>query len=359
MRETDRWAFRESGGDSRVRRAVIALTSPRPIWSIPSKYVSVIREAFGSEWDVVQVSAPISSDGDGAGRCDAAEEAAHGAEVYFGWGVPSGVVRAAGEALRWVHSAAAGVGGSITSELRSSRALLTNSRVVHAEPVAEWVLAAILFCARGFLWAAAAKAEHRWAKPELASLNTPIRELSELRVGIIGMGGIGRAAARRCSAVGMHVSGVRRSPSGRLPRGVRWIGGPGDLLEMARRSDVLVIAAPHTAETRGLVDERILAALPPGAYILNVARGALLDEEALLVHLNSGHLGGCVLDVFATEPLPKDHPFWDHPKVFATPHVSGVSLRFWEREVELITDNINRYLRGIRLKNVVNIKAGY
>jgi len=307
----------------------------------------------------VQVSAPTSSDGDGAGRCIAAEQAAQDAEVYLGWGVPSGVIRAAGGALRWVHSAAAGVGGSITPELRSSGALLTNSRAVHAEPIAEWVLAAIGFCARGFLAAVAAQAEHRWAKAELASWDTPIRELSELRVGIIGLGGIGRSVASRCSKMGMHVSALRRNRSRRPPKGVSWIGGPGNLLEMAHRSDVLVIAAPHTAETRGLVDERVLAALPAGSYVLNVARGALLDEEALLMHLNSGHLGGCVLDVFATEPLSKDHPFWDHPRVFITPHVSGVSLRFWEREVRLITDNISRYLRGIRLKNVVNITAGY
>jgi phosphoglycerate dehydrogenase-like enzyme len=128
---------------------------------------------------------------------------------------------------------------------------------------------------------------------------------------------------------------------------------------MSRQIDVLIVAAPHTTETRGIVDESVLAALPEGAYVLNVARGALLDEEALLVHLNSGRLGGCVLDVFATEPLPEDHPFWAHPRVLVTPHVSCVSLHFWKREVELITDNISRYLRGIRLRNVVNLAAGY
>ncbi|UCG85130.1 MAG: D-2-hydroxyacid dehydrogenase [Gemmatimonadota bacterium] len=342
-----------------MRRAVVSLTSLRPIWSIPATHVSLIREAFGAGWDVVQVSTPISSDGDGAVRCTVAEQAARGAEVYIGWGVPTGVIEAAGKALRWVHTAAAGVGGSITAELRSSGALLTNSRGVHAEPIAEWVLTAIGLCARGFLGTVAAQAEHRWAKTELASLDTPIRELSDLRVGLIGLGGIGRAVARRCSAVGMHVSAVRHTRSRRRPKGVRWVGGPGDLLEMVQRSDVLVIAAPHTSETRSLVDEQVLAALPVGAYVLNVARGALLDEEALLVHLDRGHLGGCVLDVFATEPLPADHPFWDHPKVLVSPHVSGVSSHFWEREVELITENISRYLRGMPMKNVVNLTAGY
>jgi phosphoglycerate dehydrogenase-like enzyme len=341
-----------------VRRAVVSLTSPRSIWSIPSECVSEIRQAFGDGWDVIQVASPVSSDGDGAGKSIEAEQAAKGAEVYFGWGVPEDVIRTACGHLRWVHTAAAGVGGSISPELESSGALLTNSRAVHAEPVAEWVLAAIGFCARGFMEAMAAQAKHRWAKAHLAALDTPIRELRDLRVGIIGLGGIGRAVARRCDALGMHVSAVRRAPA-RRSRGVHWVGGPDDLLEMSRRIDVLVIAAPHTAETTGMVGEPVLAALHEGAYVLNVARGALLDEEALLVHLNSGRLGGCVLDVFATEPLPEDHPFWDHPRVFVTPHVSGVSLHFWEREVELITDNISRYLRGKRLRNVVNLAAGY
>jgi phosphoglycerate dehydrogenase-like enzyme len=342
-----------------VRRAVVNLTSLRPIWSIPPERVSVIREAFGSGWEVEHVTVPTSSDGDGSGGSSEAAQAAVGAEVYFGWGISEEVIIAAGESLGWVHTAAAGVGGSLTPALRASGALITNSREVHATPIAEWVLAAIGFCARGFLPAVAAQGEHRWAKAELASLDTPIRELCDLRVGIIGYGGIGRAVARRCSALGMQVRAVRRNPALPLPAGVLWMGGPGDILELAGQSDVLVIAAPHTSETRKLVDAAVLGSMPPGSYVLNVARGALLDEAALLVHLSSGHVAGCVLDVFATEPLPAEHPFWDHPNVFVTPHVSGVSRNFWDREVGLITDNIKRYVQGAPLKNVVNLAAGY
>jgi phosphoglycerate dehydrogenase-like enzyme len=280
-------------------------------------------------------------------------------EVYFGWGISGDVISAAGNTLGWVHTAAAGVGGSLTPELRSSGAIITNSRAIHATPIAEWVLAAISFCARGFLTAVAAQGDHRWAKAELASLDTPIRELSDLRVGIIGFGGIGQAVARRCHVNGMQVRAVRRNPARNCGESVQWVGGPDDLLELASLSDVLVIAAPYTSETRRLVDASVLGSMPAGSYLLNVARGALLDEEALLVHLNSGQLAGCVLDVCDTEPLPADHPFWAHPKVFVTPHVSGVSHHFWDREVGLITDNVKRYLQGTRLKNVVNLVAGY
>ena len=342
-----------------MRRAVVDLTSLRPIWSIPPNRVSVIREAFGNGWEVLAVSEPTASDGDGAGGTAAAVRAAEGAEVYVGWGVSPDVIRAAGEQLRWVHTAAAGVGGSITPELRSSGAVITNSRVVLGEPIADWVVAAIGFCASAFHAVVAAQNERRWAKAELTSLNTPVRELRDLNVGIIGAGGIGRAVAKRCHALGMYVSAIRRDPAKRRPKGVRWVGSPGDLPEMARQSDVLVIAAPYTAETYRIVDESVLVRLPDGAYVINIARGALLDEDALLVHLNNGHLAGAVLDVFAKEPLAEDHPFWSHPRVLVTPHVSGVSHRFWERETELIVDNIGRYLQGKRLRNLVNLTTGY
>ncbi len=157
----------------------------------------------------------------------------------------------------------------------------------------------------------------------------------------------------------MTVRAVRRHPRKVRTSNVVWLGGPGDLPDLARQSDVLVIAVPHTRETVKLVDESVLAQLPRGAYVLNVARGAVLDEEAVVSHLDSGHLAGCVLDVCGTEPLPEDHEFWHNPKVFVTPHVSGVSHRFWKREMALIVENIDCYRNGDRLRNVVDTESGY
>ena len=137
------------------------------------------------------------------------------------------------------------------------------------------------------------------------------------------------------------------------------MGGANELQQLASRSDVFVLTVPHTRETAKLVDERVLSALPRGAYLMNVSRGGLVDEDALLALLDNGHLGGCTLDVFSKEPLPPDHPFWTHPKVLITPHVSAVSHRYWEREVALMTENIGRYLRKKPLRNVVNFEAGY
>jgi phosphoglycerate dehydrogenase-like enzyme len=337
---------------------VIDLISPRPVWQVPAETVNAIRDALGPGWDVVEVRSPAVSDGDGALGSDEAVRAAHGAELYMGWGVPVGVARSAAGTLRWAHSAAAGVRGSLSPEFRATGAALTSSRGLYAEPMADWVLAAIAFFARGFCHAVRAQREHRWAKDDFTDGTVRTRELADVRVGVVGLGGVGRAVARRCHALGMEVRAIRRRPGRRPPRGVRWVGGPDDLARLARESDVLVLATPHTPDTERLVDDRLLAELPEGALIVNVARGVLIDEAAVLRHLD-GRLGGCAFDAFADEPLPDRHPFWDHPRVLVTPHVSGVSARYWEREQALIVENVRRYLAGKRLRNLVNPRVGY
>jgi phosphoglycerate dehydrogenase-like enzyme len=342
-----------------MRRAVVDLASTRPVWSAPASVTRAVRRAFGRDWRVATVRALASSDGDGGAGSMAAITAAAGAEVYIGWGIPREVVAAAGDTLRWAHSAAAGVGASITPQLRATGARLTNSRGVHAEPVADWVLAAIGFCLRGLHEAVAAQREGRWAKDPFTDGRVPVREFGGTRVGLIGLGGIGRAVAARCGALGMPVSAVRHSPARRRPRGVQWVGSPRQVRTLARRSDVLVVAAPHTAHTRGVVDATVLAALPRGAFVINVARGELVDEDALLAALDRGHVAGAALDVFGREPLPGNHRFWRHPRVLVSPHVSGVSDRFWARETDLLVENIHRYRAGRRLRNLVDPDRGY
>ena len=343
----------------RMRRAVIDLTSTQPVWSVPDSVVRRIARAFGRGWEVVAVTEASPSDGDGAGGSAAGVRAAAGAEAYLGWGVAPAVVAASRSALRWAHTAAAGAGGSITPAFVATRAVLTNSRGILAEPMADWAVAAIGFCLRGFHEAVAAQRARRWAKPAFTDGSVPVRELAGTRIGIVGLGGIGAAVARRCARLGMEVRGVRRRPERRRPAGVRWVGGPNDLSRLARMSDILVITAPHTGATRRVVDGAVLDALPPGAFVLNLSRGALLDEDALLARLEAGRIRGCVLDVLSEEPPPAHHPFWEHPRVLLTPHVSGVSQRFWERESALILENVRRYRAGRRLRNVVDLHAGY
>jgi phosphoglycerate dehydrogenase-like enzyme len=251
------------------------------------------------------------------------------------------------------------VSAGLAAALRGSGIRFTNSAGVHAEPIADWVLAAIAYFAKGLDYTVRAQAERRWIQSAFGDRTIRVRELAELRLGIIGLGGLGSAVARRALALGMRVAGIRRRPDRGGPPGMSWVGGGTDLGRLAAESDVLVIAAPRTPETDGAVGRATLERLPAGAVVVNVSRGALLDERALLDRLDSGALRGAALDVFATEPLPPDHPLWAHSRVLVSPHVSPVTDRFWEREAALMVDNIRRYLAGTPLANLVDLEAGY
>ncbi|HEV8398385.1 MAG TPA: NAD(P)-dependent oxidoreductase [Gemmatimonadales bacterium] len=321
--------------------------------------MAAIRAALGNGWEVVEVQVPAASDGDGGSGSLESIAATRGAEIYLGYGVPSGVVDAGRPTLRWVHTGTAGVGSSLP-QLRGTEIVLTNSAGIHAEPIADWVIAAIAYFARGLDHMLDAQALGRWAKDEFTDLSLPVRELRDLRVGILGLGGIGGAVARRALALGMSVASVRRHATrGGGEPGIRWVGPLDELPRLAAESDCLVIAAPHTGATAGVVSRRVLERLPRHAIVVNVSRGSLLDEAALLELIDAGQLRGAALDVFGMEPLPADHPFWGHPRVLVSPHVSAVTHRFWERETALILENIKRYLAGARLVNVVDLEAGY
>ena len=340
------------------RRLILDLRTQRPVWRVGPEVVAAVQQALGTGWDLIEIAAPVSSDGDGGGGSPEAVAAAQGAEVYIGFGVPPGVVAAGRDTLRWVHSCTAGIGVSLAT-LRGSGIRLTNSAAIHAEPIADWVIAALAHFAKGFDHVVRAQAARQWIQGAYGERTIRVRELADIRVGILGLGGIGTAVARRALALGMRVAGIRRHAERGGPVGVAWVGGRMDLARLAAESDALVIAAPRTAETDAAVGREVLARLPAGAVVINVSRGALLDEQALLERLDAGALRGAALDVFATEPLPPEHPLWTHPRVLVSPHISPVTDRFWERESGLILENIRRYLAGSSLVNQVDLDAGY
>ena len=337
------------------RRLVVDLASPHAAWRVPPSTVATIRAALGPGWAVVEVPAPTPADGPGTPEAMAA---ARGAEIYLGHVVPADVAKAGRGTLRWAHTVTAGVAPSLP-HLAGTGIVLTNSAAIHAEPIADWTLAAIAYFARGLDRMREFQAAGRWAWAEFTGFEVPVREFGELRLGVFGLGGIGGAIARRGVALGMSVAGVRRRPARGGPTGVRWVGGLGDLPRLAAESDCFVIAAPHTAETRGAVSRAVLERLPPDAVVVNVSRGTLLDETALLDALDASRLRGAALDVFDAEPLPAGHAFWRHPRVLVSPHVAAVTARFWERETGLIVENIRRYLAGSPLANTVDPEAGY
>jgi phosphoglycerate dehydrogenase-like enzyme len=342
-----------------ARRFVIDMYSSRfPLWCMPEEHTERVRSALPSDWELVRVTEEADGAGDGTPRrTPALLEALRDAEVYVGFGIPREVFTQSAR-IRWVHSGAAGVGGSLFREMLESDVIFTNSAGTHGVPMAEHAIAMMFYLARALDHAEAGRRLRRWNRDPIAGSPGPVRELTDSVVAVIGYGGIGRQVGRRAAGLGMRVWAVKRRPQGDFPE-VERLFGPADLHEALAGSDYVVLTVPHTPETDGLIGAAELAAMRPGAVLVNLARGSLVDEEALIAALQSGSIRGAGLDVYREEPLPAGSRLWELDNVCLTPHVGGVSPRFWERETELIIENTQRYLAGEPLLNVVNKLAGY
>ncbi|MHB8673666.1 MAG: D-2-hydroxyacid dehydrogenase [Candidatus Limnocylindrales bacterium] len=254
--------------------------------------------------------------------------------------------------LRWVHSASAGVERVLTPAGRDRGLVITNARGVFSEPIAEYVLMMILAVSRRLPQLLELQRERTWQPLEGA-------EMRDVTVGIVGLGSIGRAVADLASAFGCRVVATRRRGEGGEDHGPARILGPDGLAELLAESDFIVLAAPLTAETESLIDAEALARVKPGAWLINVARGRLVDERALVRALREGPLGGAVLDTFRDEPLPPGSPFYDLANVIVTPHTAWSTGRVLDRSVELFCDNLRRYAAGEPLHNAVDPTVGY
>lgn len=329
-------------------------------WTLTRAAEERIRAEAPPDWQIHFVRAQTSSDGDGPrGSSDEVMKAIVDADVYLGFGIPRALFLAA-KRLRWVHSAAAGVGNALYDEMRLADVPLTNSAGVHAIPIAEYVVASILFFFRGLDIAVHQQRRCEWNKQPFVSEQSPLREIAGARVLIVGAGGIGSETARRLSALGAECVGVRRRAQLGAPAGFAEVIGFDAIDVELPRADAVILSAPLTDETRGLLDARRMHLLRPNAILVNVARGALLDEEALIERLRTGQLRGAALDVFQEEPLASNSPLWQLRSVLVSPHVSPVSPgRFWTRELDLFLDNWHRFVRGDSLRNLVDKRAGY
>jgi len=270
-------------------------------------------------------------------------------EIIAGWGFPSGLLARAGR-LRWFHKLAAGVDDVVLSGALPAGVILTRTDGrVFAGRMAEYVLAYILAFCQGIRRCLAQQQTHKW-EPFLTRL------AAGSTVGVAGVGDIGREVARKAAALGMRVVGWRRSP-GPVEGIEKMYFGPDQFHAFLGEADFVVVVLPLTAATRGLFDAAAFAAMRPGAYLINVGRGPIVDEQALLDALRSGRLAGAALDVFAEEPLPPSHPLWDMENVFVTPHLSGLALP--EEVCQPFLDNLDRYLRGKPLDKQVALEQGY
>jgi phosphoglycerate dehydrogenase-like enzyme len=345
---------------TRPRRLVVDLAATSRNWALPPEGIARIRAATPTGWEVVIATSATSSDGDG-GRTASPEvlETIRDAEVYFGFGITRDAFAAA-PALRWIHSASAGVRSILFQEVKERDILLTNSAGIMGPPIADQVLAGILHFTRGLDIALDQQRRAEWNKAPFVNEGSPIRELAESEALIVGTGGIGSAVAVRLAAFGCRCVGVRRRPELGAPNGFERVIGLEQIDEALPGADILVLATPQTPLTEGLLTAARMDCLPRTAIVVNVARGALLDEGALTARLEAGRLRGAVLDVFQHEPLPPSSALWRLRNVLITPHVSAVSPRiFWQRELELFLDNWARYRDGRPLRNHVDKEAGY
>jgi phosphoglycerate dehydrogenase-like enzyme len=303
---------------------------------------------------------PADHRGDPAFRRDAEAEARwrallDRAEVLFG--VPGDTAEGLAEAvtglprLRWVHATSAGAGEQVRKAGLPAEALkrvtVTTSSGVHAVPLAEFSILGLLAMAKELPRLVEDQRARAW--PEV---HRPLRELAGQTLFLVGLGEIGREVARLGRALGMRTVGFRRT-QGPPPDHVDEVHGPERLPELAGRADAMVVSLPLTDQTAGLVDRATIERLPASCIFVNVGRGGVVDEPALVEALREGRIAGAVLDVFATEPLPEDSPLWALPNVLVTPHAAALSARENERIVELFTDNLRRYLDGRPLRNVV------
>jgi phosphoglycerate dehydrogenase-like enzyme len=260
--------------------------------------------------------------------------------------------------LRWLHCSGHAVGHFPLTELAARGIVVTNSRGIQAVPIAEHVMACLLALARKLPQTLRDQQERAWRPNALTGEASPWL-LADRTLGVIGVGTLGEAIAVRGRAFGMRVIGMRRNPTREVPVAFDEVVGPADRDRLLLAADVIVVAAPLTAETRQLLDAPAIAAMKPGAIVINVARGELIDEAALAEALESGRLGGAALDVFAKEPLPSDSPLWSLPNVIISPHNSGFRTGHFDAVIDLFAENLKRFERGVGLLNVVDLQTGY
>lgn len=280
--------------------------------------------------------------------------ALEGADALLLWDFFSGALRDAwGSAgsLRWVHVAAAGVDTLLFDELAQSDVVVTNARGVFDRPIAEFVAASVLAFAKDLHRSHDLQRQRTWQHRET-------RRVEGSTALVVGTGAIGRETARLLRALGLHVRGAGRTARSDDPDFGEVVDS-GVLPDVVGDVDHLVLVTPLTDATRGLVDARVLAAMRPGAHLVNVGRGPCVVEEDLLAALTSGHLGGATLDVFATEPLPPDSPLWTTPGVVVSAHMSGDVVGWQQTLADQFAEKALAWLDGRPLTGVVDKRLGY
>jgi len=327
-------------------KLLILLHHRLDLWIVPAWFSERLRLEF-LQLEVVHLSS-----------YDGAEAELRDAEVAFTLSLRPEQFAVANK-LRWIHSPAAAVHQLMFPELVNSEVIVTNGREVHGPVVAEHVIALVFALAKALPQALRLQQEHEWGQEAIWNGRSRPREISGATLGLVGLGSIGREVARHASALGMRVIAVRERPEQGSPEGVQQVFASSQIDSLLEQSDFVVLAVPITAATRGLINDERLAHMKPGAYLINVGRGPLIDEAALVQALRDHKIGGAALDVFDQEPLPSDSSLWDLDNLLITPHTAGLTEKLWGREYVLFAENLRRYLNHQSLVAIVDKHKGY
>jgi len=315
------------------------------LWSIPAFLPAAIRAKW-PEMRVAHVEDYALLSGE-----------IHDADIFVGFLLTPEQLTAA-KKLQWIHVTAAGVSQLMRPDVRARGIVITNSRGVHAIPMAEHAIGMMIALAHKFPAAMRAQMQRNWAQVELWETPPRPSELYGKTLLLVGFGAVGREIAKYVKPFGMHVWAVTHSGRADSELAEKAFA-PKDLDRALSEADYAVIAAPETPATRAMIGEKQFAAMKPSAFLINMSRGSLVDERALVEVLRRRRIAGAALDVTVQEPLPPESPLWDLDNVFITPHTSAATEQLWERQKELLTGNLERWFAGGELMNLVDMERGY
>jgi len=324
-------------------KIAILLHDEFEMWHPPAWFTERLR----AEFPQVEVAHPESARGDMRALSDA--------DVMIGWWLTPEQLQAATR-LKWIYSITAAVDQYMFPQLMASDVMISNAAPVHGRVAAEHAIALILALAKRVPTAVRFQLKRKWAMNAIWQEGP--KEIAGSKLLVVGLGAIGSELAELAAALKMRVTGMRRNPEPD-PQGRFEVIGYQQLDEAIPKADFVVLALPLTPQTRQIIDIRRLGLFRPDASLINVSRGQLIDEAALIKALRDGRLRGAALDVFQEEPLPRRSKLWKLPQVLITPHTAFLSHKTWERHYDVFAGNLKRYLAGEPLEGVVDKKRGY
>lgn len=327
-------------------KLLIVVHNQLELWNVPAWFVERLSQEF-PQLEIAQHS-----------NFDGIEDVLREVEILFAVSLRPEQFAAMGR-LRWIHAPTAAVNQLMFAELANSDVVVTNSREVHGPAVAEHVMALIFALARKIPQAAAFQQRRIWGQESIWNDGGHPREIAGATLGLIGIGSIGRRVAQMASALGMRVIATREHVEKGNPEGIQEVFAPPAIDEMLRQSDYVVLAAPLIPSTTHLMNADRLAAMKPKACLINVGRGAQVDEAALVEALRARRIAGAALDVFESEPLPTESPLWGIENLLITPHIASQTEKVWRRQYDIFSDNLRLYLQRQPLRFVVDKQKGY